>query len=286
MRYVSFISPDGPSYGVVVDGGIHDLGARLGGVLPVLRSYLRAAELGVSSKLSGGLPVDFAESDVVLLPPVPNPEKVICVGLNYEGHRLETGRPKQTHPTLFARFADTLVGHNSAIRRPSVSQALDFEGELAVVIGRSGFRIPESEADSFVAGYSCFNDASLRDFQRHTHQFMPGKNFPDTGAFGPWLITPDEVGPIDDLQLQTRLNGEVVQQARFSELIFSIEQIIAYISLFTALQPGDVIATGTPGGVGFKRTPPLFMKPGDIVEVEIDKIGRLRNEVAEEPAKE
>ncbi len=287
MRFASFTTATGnASYGVVTDAGIHDLGARFGSILPDLKTFLHAAELGAAPQLTGMLPADYAESDIAFLPPVTNPEKVICVGLNYEGHRLETGRPKQDYPTLFARFADTLIGHGAPIRRPSVSQALDFEGELAVVIGRSGFRIPESEASSFVAGYSSFNDASLRDYQVHTHQFMPGKNFPDTGAFGPWLVTPDEVGPLADLRIETRLNGAVVQQAQLTELLFSVEQLIAYISQFTVLHPGDVLVTGTPGGVGFKRNPPLFMKPGDVVEVEIDKIGHLRNEIAEERPKE
>lgn len=281
MRYVSFEAEGRTSYGVAVDGGIHDLGARIGSVVPDLKSYLKALELGFVLSPAAAAS-DYAIHDVALLPPITEPGKIICVGLNYEGHRLETGRPKQTYPTLFARFADTLIGDGAAIRRPPVSDALDYEGELAVIIGRSGFRIPTEEAASFVAGYSCFNDASLRDFQNHTHQFMPGKNFPATGAFGPALVTPDEVGALDDLRIETRLNGIVVQSAKLHELLFSIDQLIAYISIFTPLSPGDVLVTGTPGGVGFKRTPPLFMKPGDVVEVEIDKIGRLSNEIAEE----
>lgn len=285
MRFVSFEAEGKASYGIVTGKGIHDLGARIGSVVPDLKSYLKAAELGLVPAATAGLAADYAVGDIAYLPPVTEPGKVICVGLNYEGHRLETGRPKQTYPTLFARFADTLIGHNVAIRRPPVSEALDYEGELAVVIGRSGFRIPKEEAASFVAGYSCFNDASLRDFQNHTHQFMPGKNFPGTGAFGPDMVTPDEVGALGDLKIETRLNGVVVQQAKLEELLFSIEELITYISIFTPLAPGDVLVTGTPGGVGFKRTPPLYMKPGDVVEVEIDKVGQLRNEIAEEQPK-
>lgn len=282
MRYVSFEAEGRASYGIVADRGIHDLGARIGSVIPDLKSYLKASELGLVSSATANASADYAVGDIAYLPPITEPGKIICVGLNYEGHRLETGRPKQTYPTLFARFADTLIGHGVAIRRPPVSEALDYEGELAVVIGRSGFRISQSEAASYVAGYSCFNDASLRDFQNHTHQFMPGKNFPATGAFGPDLVTPDEVGELDNLKIETRLNGVVVQQAKLEELLFSVDDLIAYVSIFTALSPGDVLVTGTPGGVGFKRTPPLFMKPGDVVEVEIDKVGQLRNEIAEE----
>ncbi|WP_395446625.1 fumarylacetoacetate hydrolase family protein (plasmid) [Aminobacter sp. UC22_36] len=282
MRYMSFEGEGRASYGIATDLGIHDLGARIGSVIPDLKSYLRASELGLVPATAADLATDYAVGDIAYLPPITEPGKVICVGLNYEGHRLETGRPMQTYPTLFARFADTLIGHGVAIRRPPVSEALDYEGELAVVIGRSGFRIPRGEAASFVAGYACFNDASLRDFQNHTHQFMPGKNFPATGAFGPDMVTPDEVGALDALKIETRLNGVVVQQAKLDELLFSIEELIAYVSIFTALSPGDVLVTGTPGGVGFKRTPPLFMKPGDVVEVEIDKVGQLRNEIAEE----
>ena len=282
MRYLSFEAEGKASYGIATERGIHDLGARIGSVLPDLKSYLKALELGLVSSVDANASADYAAGDIAYLPPITVPGKIICVGLNYEGHRLETGRPKQTYPTLFARFADTLIGHGAAIRRPPVSEALDYEGELAVVIGRSGFRIPKEEAASFIAGYSCFNDASLRDFQNHTHQFMPGKNFPATGAFGPELVTPDEVGALDTLKIETRLNGVVVQQAKLEELLFSVEDLIAYVSIFTALSPGDVLVTGTPGGVGFKRTPPLYMKPGDVVEVEIDNVGQLRNEIAEE----
>lgn len=285
MRYISFEIGGRASYGYVLDHGIHDLGARIGAVLPDLKSYLEASELGLVPE--GGLSStsDYFLSEIEYLPPVVSPGKVICVGLNYEGHRLETGRPKQSYPTLFSRFADTLIGHGVAIRRPPVSQALDYEGELAVVIGKSGFRIPADRAKAHVAGYSCFNDASLRDFQNHTHQFMPGKNFPATGAFGPVMVSPDEVGDLQKLKIETRLNGTVVQSARFDELIFPVEELISYVSTFTALSPGDVLVTGTPGGVGFKRSPPLFMKPGDVVEVEIDKIGHLRNDIAEETAR-
>lgn len=281
MRYISFEVGGRATYGYLTDNGVHDLGVRIGSLLPNMKSYLEAIELRMV-RPSGQGTADHALSDITYLPPIADPGKIICVGLNYEGHRKETGRPKQSYPTLFARFPDTLIGHGTAIRRPAVSQALDYEGELAVVMGRSGYRIPVGEAASYVAGYSCFNDASLRDFQNHTHQFMPGKNFPATGGFGPAMVTPEEVGDLNTLKIETQLNGVVVQSARLDELIFSVEELIAYISTFTALAAGDVIVTGTPGGVGFKRSPPLYMKPGDVIEVEIDKVGQLRNDILEE----
>jgi 2-keto-4-pentenoate hydratase/2-oxohepta-3-ene-1,7-dioic acid hydratase in catechol pathway len=221
---------------------------------------------------------------VTLLPVITNPGKILCVGHNYEEHRQETGRAKTAHPSLFVRFADTLIGHEAPIVRPPFSTSLDFEGELAVVIGRGGFRVSPEQALDLVAGYSCFNDGSVRDWQWHTQQFTPGKNFPSTGAFGPALVTPDEVGALDDLRIETRLNGEVVQSSTLGHMIFPVAEIIAYVSSFTRLSPGDVIATGTPGGVGAKRQPPVWLKPGDVVEVDIAGVGVLRNGVVDEAA--
>jgi 2-keto-4-pentenoate hydratase/2-oxohepta-3-ene-1,7-dioic acid hydratase in catechol pathway len=281
MRFLSFMADHRPSYGVATSGGVFDLGARIGSVLPDLKSFLEASALGLARdpKVTG---VDYVIGEFTYLPVIPGPQKILCVGLNYEEHRRETGRVEAAHPALFTRFADTLIGHEASIVLPSVSGALDYEGELAVVIGKPGFRIAETEALDHVAGYACFNDATLRDWQRHTHQFTPGKNFPGTGPLGPELVTPDEVGDLRDRGLVTRLNGAVVQSAKLGDMIFSVPRIIAYISAFTRLHPGDVIATGTPGGVGFKRDPQLFMKAGDVVEVVIGGIGALRNPVAAE----
>jgi 2-keto-4-pentenoate hydratase/2-oxohepta-3-ene-1,7-dioic acid hydratase in catechol pathway len=216
------------------------------------------------------------------LPVIPNPDKILCIGLNYETHRKETGRSEVENPTVFGRFANSQTGHLANIIRPLVSKDLDFEGELALIIGRPGRYISRAAAWDHIAGYACYNEGSVRDYQRHTHQFTPGKNFPETGAFGPWMVTPDEAGDLAPLRLQTRLNGQVVQDATISQMIFGIPQQIEYCSSFTRLEPGDVIVTGTPGGVGSRRTPPLWMKPGDIIEVEIDRIGLLRNGVADE----
>ena len=213
---------------------------------------------------------------------IPNPDKIFCVGLNYETHRKETGRAVVEHPTIFGRFANTQTAHLQPIRRPRVSTNLDFEGELALVIGKPGRYIARDAAREHIAGYACYNDGSIRDWQQHTHQFTPGKNFPETGSFGPWMMTPDELGELSGLRIHTRLNGTVLQDALLGQMIFDIPTIIEYCSSFNRLESGDVIVTGTPGGVGVKRTPPLWMKPGDTVEVEIDRLGTLRNSIADE----
>lgn len=223
-------------------------------------------------------------ADVTLLPVLPNPGKILCVGHNYEDHRKETGRAKVDHPSIFTRWADTLIADGQPMVRPRESTDLDYEGELAIVIGKGGRRIPKEEAQDHVAGYAIGNDGSVRDWQWHTHQFTPGKNFPNTCALGPWLMTADELGPLDQHQISTRVNDEVVQNAGFDQMIFSVADIIAYCSGFTTLSPGDIILTGTPGGVGAKRTPPLWLKPGDVVEVTVTGLGVLTNPVSEDVA--
>ncbi|MES2987911.1 MAG: fumarylacetoacetate hydrolase family protein [Pseudomonadota bacterium] len=225
---------------------------------------------------------DFALEDVRLDPVIPEPGQILCIGLNYEEHRIETRRERSGYPTVFARFGRSQVGDGGDILRPPESAMLDFEGELAIIIGGTVRRCDEASAMNFVAGYACYNDASIRDFQRHTSQFHPGKNFPATGAFGPWMVTTDEVPDYRSLSIQTRLNGEIVQAAGLDQLIFTIPELIAYCSTFTELRAGDVIVTGTPGGVGSGRTPPLWMKAGDVVEVEVSGVGTLRNRVSDE----
>jgi 2-keto-4-pentenoate hydratase/2-oxohepta-3-ene-1,7-dioic acid hydratase in catechol pathway len=223
-----------------------------------------------------------ALQDIAFLPPIAKPDKIICVGLNYLSHILEGGRPTPTQPTIFTRFANSQVGHLQPIVRPHVSERLDFEGELAVVIGKACRHVPRAEGASMIAGYSCYNDGSVRDWQRHTTQFAPGKNFPATGAFGPWLVTPDEFGDPAKATLETRLNGDVMQSATVDDLVFDVPMLIEYCSTFTNLEPGDIIITGTTGGVGAYREPPVWMKPGDVVEVEISGIGVLRNPIVQE----
>jgi 2-keto-4-pentenoate hydratase/2-oxohepta-3-ene-1,7-dioic acid hydratase in catechol pathway len=217
---------------------------------------------------------------VRLLPPVPVPPKILCVGLNYDDHLVESGLKKPAYPEIFARFATSLIPHQEPIRRPRESIALDYEAELAVVIGKPGRRISQEQALDHVAGYSLFNDATVRDFQLRTPQWTMGKNFDGTGSFGPWLVTPDAVPPgASGLRIQGRLNGRVMQDARTDQLIFSVPALIELISVAISLERGDVIITGTPGGVGAARKPPVFMQPGDVFEVEIEGLGVLSNPV-------
>lgn len=268
------------TWGIVEGETFHDVGAAMKATYPDLKQAVAAGLAGVAEAKAGA--ATHPTSDVEWLAVIPNPDKILCVGLNYEMHRQETGRSVVENPTIFARYANSQIGHMAPIVRPKVSSDLDYEGELAVIISKPGRYISRENALEHVAGYSIYNDGSVRDFQRHTHQFTPGKNFPDTGAFGPWMMTPDELGDLDPLRIQTRLNGEIVQDATFGMMIFDVARIIEYCSSFTRLEAGDVIATGTPGGVGAKRNPPLWMKPGDIVEVEIDKLGILRNPIGQE----
>jgi 2-keto-4-pentenoate hydratase/2-oxohepta-3-ene-1,7-dioic acid hydratase in catechol pathway len=283
MKFLSFkISESAaPTWGLIDGNDAVDLGAVLNARFPDLKSVIAAGALSEVAEQAGAAR-RYPVAGISWRPLIPNPDKILCIGLNYETHRKETGRGEVEHPTVFTRFASSQTGHLTDIIRPRVSQDLDFEGELAVIIGKPGRYIARADAFDHVAGYSLYNDGSVRDFQRHTHQFTPGKNFPFTGGFGPWLMTPDELGPLGALRLRTRINGQVVQQATIDQMIFDIPRQIEYCSTFTRLEPGDVIATGTPGGVGAKRTPPLWLKPGDKVEVELDRLGVLENGVADE----
>jgi 2-keto-4-pentenoate hydratase/2-oxohepta-3-ene-1,7-dioic acid hydratase in catechol pathway len=278
MKLVSFEIGGRASYGIVVGDGILDVGARSGTRYPSLRAVLAGDALGEILRARDAKP-DTALSDVRLLPPIPAPDKIVCIGLNYRAHAAEAGLKVPDHPSLFLRLTNTLVPHGGALVRPSASSDMDYEGELAVVIGRGGRHIAANQALDHVAGYACFNDGSLRDYQRQ-HSVAVGK----TGGFGPWLVTRDEIPDPSQLTLTTRLNGAEVQRGDTGDMIFSVPQIISYVSDFTPLEPGDVISTGTPPGVGMARKPPLWLKPGDVVEVEISKIGVLRNGVVAEGA--
>lgn len=277
MRYVSYVQGNGsPSYGRIEGNIVIDLGS-----VPGAPADLKAAiARGDLAGLADGEPVPL--DAVKLLPVIPNPGKILCVGLNYATHVKETGREQKAHPAIFTRWADTLVADGAPILRPAESELLDYEGELAIVIGKGGRRIPKAEALAHVAGYSIFNDASVRDWQRHNIQFIPGKNWPGTGAFGPALVTPDEIADIASQRVQTRLNGQLVQDQPISDLIWDIATVIEYCSTFTPLAPGDVIATGTPGGVGDKREPALYMKSGDTVTVSVGSVGILTNRVIDD----
>jgi 2-keto-4-pentenoate hydratase/2-oxohepta-3-ene-1,7-dioic acid hydratase in catechol pathway len=220
--------------------------------------------------------------EIEFLPVIPDAGKILCVGINYTTHVKETGRDMPMHPMIFTRFADSQAGHLTPLIRPFVSHKLDFEGELAVVIGKTARHVKAENALEYVAGYSCYNDGSVRDYQKHTIQFIPGKNFPNTGGFGPWLVTSDEIPDPQALHLTTRLNGDVMQDTDTSDMIFGVAELIEYCSTFTELAPGDVIVSGTTGGVGAFREPPVWMKPGDSIEIAISGIGTLRNTIADE----
>lgn len=277
MKLISFIRSvdQRPSFGLVLDEGVVDIGQGRCGLKQALQDPRRLKSLKPQR-------VDWPLQGLKLLPVVPDPEKILCIGLNYGAHIRETGSPAPAHPLVFTRWASTQVAHGEPMLRPRVSTRFDFEGELAVIIGRRGRYVSRADAPSLVAGYACYNDGSIRDFQRHSTQYIAGKNFPGTGAFGPWLTTADEIGDIRNQTLTTRINGERMQHARLDDLIFDVPALIEYCSTFTELVPGDVIVTGTPGGVGAARKPPLWLKPGDEVEVEISGVGLLRNPVVQE----
>lgn len=282
MKIASFKAGSTASYGLVTDAGIVDAGRRLASY-PTLRTLLTAGALGELKKLQGEKP-DHALSAVHLLPTIPDPDKIFCIGVNYATHLAESGHPTPPHPMIFTRFANSQVGGGQPMIRPLESERFDYEGEMAVIIGKGGRRISRETALSHVAGYACYNDGSIRDWQRHTSQFTPGKNFAGTGGFGPWMVTTDELPDISAQTIATRLNGVEVQRAPISDLVFDVATLIAYCSTFSELVPGDVIVTGTTGGVGAYRNPPLWMKGGDVVEVEVSGIGILRNPVIDEAA--
>ncbi|MBB5408258.1 2-keto-4-pentenoate hydratase/2-oxohepta-3-ene-1,7-dioic acid hydratase in catechol pathway [Paraburkholderia sp. HC6.4b] len=282
MKLASFSTHLGSSFGIVRDETVFDLGKRLGGRYADLKALIAADAFREAAQAADGAQGDYLLSEVTLLPVIPNPEQIFCVGLNYADHVKETNRETTEHPVIFMRVPASQVGHGQPMLRPPESQKFDYEGEIAVIIGRGGRRIAEADAWNHIAGYACYNDGSVRDWQLHTGQWGPGKNFYRTGAFGPWMVTSDEIEPNAVMTLVSRLNGQEVQRATTQMLIHGIAKQIAYLSTFTPLSPGDVIVTGTPGGVGAKRNPPLFMKAGDVAEVEVDRIGVLSNPIADE----
>lgn len=283
MKIISFKRAGTESFGVLIDSGIIDMAPHASKVGATLRQALLRGSLAEIGEIAARSQADFGTGDITFLPVIPDPQKILCIGINYVAHVRETGKEIPDKPTIFTRFADSQTAHNAAIVRPRASEKLDYEGELAVVIGRPARHVSAKTALDYVAGYACYNDGSVRDWQRHASQLTPGKNFPGTGGFGPWLVTADELGDPSALTVTTRLNDSIVQHAPTDDLIFDIPALIEYISTFTPLAPGDVIVTGTTGGVGAYRQPPLWMRPGDIVEVEISKIGILRNTIVDEP---
>jgi acylpyruvate hydrolase len=254
-------------------------GIRNGETVQLCPSAKSAIDLAMNGAPQSGEAV--ALSEVKLLPPVPRPGKIICIGLNYRAHAIEGGNAIPDYPAVFMRCTTSLAGPNAALIYPKCSDKFDYEAELAVVIGKTATAVSAADALDYVAGYSCFNDGSVRDYQRKSTQWTMGKNFDGTGGFGPELVTPDELpAGASGLRLVARLNGEIMQDSDTGDMIFDVATLIATLSEGMTLEPGDVIATGTPSGVGYARTPPVFMKPGDVIEIEIEKIGVLTNTIA------
>lgn len=279
MKFLSYSYQGQASWGLATDTGVVSLRSA---DFPTLRAALAAGMLDKLGHAAQGQADTHSLAQIQYLPVITDPGKIICIGHNYEEHRVETERDKTENPTVFLRVAESQTGHQQPLLLPPESDHFDYEGEIAVVIGQGGRRIAQADAWEHVAGYSAYNDGSVRDWQRHTTQFTPGKNFVGTGAFGPVLVTRGEIADGQELQLTTRLNGQVMQQATTAMMIFSIPRLIEYVSIFTPLAPGDVIVSGTPGGVGARRKPPVWMKEGDLVEIEVSGIGVLSNRVARE----
>ena len=280
MKLASFSHGNTQSFGIVTDDGVIDLKKRLENRYEDLKSFLEENELEELNIDTDK--IDYSVEEISFLPVIPNPNKIICVGLNYHEHVEEVGVEESEYPVIFLRLANSQVGHNESLLLPPESNMFDFEGEIAVIIGKGGRRIKEEDAFDHVAGYSCYNDGSIRDWQLRTQQWGPGKNFDGTGAFGPWMVTREDIKDGEALSLETRVNGKVMQETTTDLLIFPIPKLISFISTFTTLNPGDVILTGTPGGVALKRDPQVFLKEGDIVEIEVSKIGTLVNKVKAE----
>ncbi len=280
MKLLSFRAGGAAQYGLVDGNRVFTLNKRLKHA--DLQSWIAADARGETERAVKGATADFTLDQITFDILISNPNKIICIGLNYVDHLNETGMAKHPFPTTFIRWNDSQIAHLEGMVKPDASEQLDFEGELAVIVGKGGRYISNDSAASHIAGYSCYNDGSVRDYQRHSSQFTAGKNVPGTGAFGPFFVTPDEVDDLAGKKIQTRLNGNIVQSATLDMMIYSPSWLISYISTFTPLSPGDVIVSGTPGGVGWVRKPPLWMKVGDVVEVEIDNVGLLKNPIVAE----
>src|SRR5439155_14608442 len=286
MKLLSFAEGAGESWGAVIENGVVDLGRALP-QYPTLADFVGSNDYERRDAIVGQHKPDLKLGDIKYLPLIPRPEKIVCAVRNYLDHHHEAvafgmKREITEFPPIFLRVWRSQVGHNAPVIRPKVSDNFDWEGELAVIIGKGGRHSSQADAWNHIALYSTYNDGSVRDWQPHAQQIASGKNFVGTGPFGPWLVTPDEIGDPTKLKLDVRVNGTVMQSSNTSMLIFSIPRLIEYCSTIVDLVPGDVIATGTPAGVGFTRKPPIFLKPGDVVEVEIENIGVLRNRVVDE----
>ena len=284
MKFLSYSVDGQNSFGAINGDGIVDLGKRHP-ELRDLRAAIRAQSLQDLAQEAESAPADVALSDITYLPPIPNPEKIICIGVNYADRNAEykDGSEPPKYPSVFMRSRESLVGHEQPIMDPPESEQLDYEGEIVIVIGKSGRRIPEERTHEYVAGLTIMNEGSIRDWLRHAKfNVTQGKNFEASGSSGPWLVTPDELDPMSELRVTTRVNGEVRQNDTTASLMFPFRYLISYLSHFYRLRPGDIIATGTPNGAGARFDPPKYLKAGDLVEVEVPGIGTLSNRVETE----
>lgn len=283
MNYISFTAPDGtPSWGVAVDGTVYDLGPSGKNLAESLHAAVVSGQFGTLTDADLDGAAMHQEADLELLPALTNPGKIICIGVNYRTHQEESGKTDQKAPTVFTRFADTQMGHLAPAVKPASTGKFDYEGEMALVIGKEAWHVAKEDAFDYITGYANYNDFSVRDWQKAASQWIPGKNFPDTGGFGPYLVPADVVGDVNELTLETRVNGEVRQHASVADLYFDIPTLINYVTGFTRLHPGDVIVTGTPGGVGLFWGEGGLLNDGDVVEVEITNLGILKNTVKDE----
>tara|TARA_B100001750_G_scaffold152141_1_gene121922 strand:+ start:332 stop:1180 length:849 start_codon:yes stop_codon:yes gene_type:complete len=281
MKFLSFLLNGQAKFGTYNKKYITDLTGKIKGAL-TLKDLISKNSVSEAKKYTSKNPGNISLDQIDYLPVIPNPGKIICVGLNYSEHVKETGRIVEQNPVIFLRVPESQTAHKQPILKPKVSTHLDYECEMAVIMGDAGKHVKPENALSHIVGYSCYNDSTIRDWQQHTTQFGMGKNFEKTGSFGPHMILSEDIPDYKKLSIQTRLNGKVMQQAKLSQLIFDIPSLISYVSKAIPWQAGDVLVTGTPGGVGFKRKPPVFMKEGDQVEVEISNIGVLSNIIKNE----
>jgi 2-keto-4-pentenoate hydratase/2-oxohepta-3-ene-1,7-dioic acid hydratase in catechol pathway len=287
VKLLTFAVGGRARYGAVVDGGVVDLSARLGRPYLDLGALIAYDGLASAAGAIARAPRDYTFDEITFLPPIPAPEKILCVGVNYANRNAEyrDGSDAPAYPSLFLRTPGSLVGHRQPILRPPESPQLDYEGELVIVIGKRGRRIPQDQALDYVAAVTCMNEGTIRDWVRHAKfNVTQGKNFASSGAIGPWIVTVDEFGGFDDVRVRTRVNGELRQDDTTGNMIFPIPYLVNYISTFAELKPGDVIATGTPVGAGARFDPPKWLVPGDVVEVEVEGVGTLVNPIADEPA--
>lgn len=285
MKLVSYAKNGACGWGAAVDDGLIDLSARLGREFPTVRALLEAGALDRAREIADRVGPDCTLASVRFDLPVPNPDKILCIGVNYAERNEEyrDGSAAPGYPSVFPRFAGSFVGHRQPIMRPPESVQLDYEGEIAIVIGKAGRRIPESEAESYIAGLTMLNEGTVRDWVRHgKFNVTQGKNWEGSGAIGPWVVTADEITSYDDLRVTTRVNGEVRQNDTTARLMFPFRYLIHYLSTWTRLRPGDVIATGTPTGAGVRFDPPKFLRAGDVVDVSCPAIGTLSNVVEDE----